>query len=168
MNSRTRMTVAGLMLLAGQAASAQSEFAAQLSGAQEVPPVVTGAFGSAAFDVNISASVPGINFELVAFNLPSAFMAHIHCGPRGANGPIVVWLAGDLARTGGQDVNGKWVGDAKFTEANIIPGTGCGDTLAGLLAAMGAGRTYVNVHTVGNAGGEIRGQIGVVAPFTVP
>jgi hypothetical protein len=33
---------------------------------------------------------------------------------------------------------------------------------------MVSGRAYVNVHTRLNTGGEIRGQISAVAPFTIP
>ena len=83
------------VLLGGTATvSAQSEFAATLSGNQEVPVVTTSAFGSVTFDTNFSENTLGVNFQLSATNLKQAFMAHIHCAPEGANGPIVVWLAG--------------------------------------------------------------------------
>lgn len=39
-------------------------------------------------------------------------------------------------------------------------GIGCGwETLADVLEAMRSGDTYVNVHTVDNPPGEVRGQI---------
>ena len=167
-----KLIIAAIMLGTGQVALAQSEFFAILTGPSEVPPVATVAFGTATFDVNLSASVVGVNFELAAFNTPEAFMAHIHCAPAGQNGPVVVWLAGDLglvgAPTAGHDIDGTWVGNAKFKEGNVIPGTPCGNTLLDLLIAMVNGQTYVNIHTVGNPGGEIRGQIVQVAPVTVP
>ena len=163
-----RVTLVAATLLTGQVATAQSEFTATLTGASQVPAVTTSAFGTATFDLNLSASELGVNFELTAINTPRAFMAHIHCGGVGENGPVVVWLAGNHDGSGGHDINGSWIGDAKFTDANIVSGSACGDTLADLIDAMIAGRTYVNVHTEGNPGGEIRGQIVPVAPFTVP
>ena len=48
------------------------------------------------------------------------------------------------------------------------PTTPCGTTLFDLIIAMVNGRAYVNVHTRQNTGGEIRGQISAVAPFTIP
>src|SRR5438309_561267 len=33
-----------------------------------------------------------VDYKLIASNIDNAFMAHIHCGPAGVNGPIVVWL----------------------------------------------------------------------------
>jgi hypothetical protein len=82
--------------------------------------------------------------------------AHIHCAPAGANGPIVVFLAGFHDK--GWDVDGRWVSNATATDANIT-NTACGATLAELAQAMKDGRTYVNVHTVANPGGEVRGQV---------
>ena len=63
-------------------AHAQSEFSAGLSGAEEVPPVATSAFGSATFDVNFSENTLGVNFHLSATNLKQAFMAHVTARPR--------------------------------------------------------------------------------------
>ena len=40
------------------------------------------------------------------------------------------------------------------------PGNGCGwVTLDDAIAAMEAGDAYVNVHTLANLGGEVRGQL---------
>jgi hypothetical protein len=150
-------------------AFAQSEFSARLSGANEVPAVNTIGFGSATFDVNLSANVVGINFELTGVNVTDAFMAHIHCGAVGQNGPVMVFLAGTppAPPTAGYDLNGSWV-RAKVKESSIIQGTPCGNTLLDLIIAMVNGQTYVNIHTRANPGGEVRGQIQMVAPFTVP
>jgi len=45
-----------------------------------------------------------------------------------------------------------------ITAANIV-GPMLGSSMADLIDAITAGNTYVNVHTVVNPGGEIRGQI---------
>ena len=150
-------------------AAAQTEFRAILSGANEVPAVTSSGFGMATLDVNFSRSVLGIDFKLSVFNITEAFMAHIHCGPAGQNGPVVAWLAGTPASppNAGYDLNGTWA-SAKLTASGIVQGTGCGNTFTELLGAMASGQTYVNVHTRSRPDGEIRGQIMAVAPFTVP
>lgn len=70
--------------------------------------------------------------------------AHIHIGQRGKAGPVAVALCGPC-RNGAR-------GTANLTAAT--------------LAALEAGRAYVNVHTPRNPAGEIRGQIRAV-PLTV-
>src|SRR5688572_15661797 len=101
-------------------ADAQSEFAATLSGTEEVPEVGTIAFGTATFDVNFSEGTLGMNFHLSATNLKQAFMAHVHCAPAGDNGPIVLWLAGRPSPPGTAtyNLNGPWIGSAELGDAN--------------------------------------------------
>ncbi len=77
------------------------------------------------------------------------------------NGPVAAFLAGNHPR--GWDVDGKWIDNATLTDANVMP-TGCGTTLAELIAAMRDGGTYVNVHNQANPGGEVRGQIMAKSP----
>jgi hypothetical protein len=50
------------------------------------------------------------------------------------------------------------LGQGVITAANLV-GALAGMTLQDLLDAISAGNTYVNVHTVQLAPGEIRGQI---------
>ena len=111
----------------------------------------------------------GLNFELIGVNLTDAFMAHIHCGAAGVNGPVIVWLAGSPSApaTAGYDLNGSWV-RAKVKETSIVSGSACGNTLIDLITAIVNGTAYINIHTRANPGGEVRGQIRIVAPFTVP
>ena len=73
-----------------------------------------------------------------------AIAAHIHIGRVGRAGPVAVALCGPCR-------NGQR-GKADLTTAQ--------------LAALQAGRGYVNVHTPKNPGGEIRGQIRAV-PLTI-
>jgi len=160
-------------------ADAQSEFAATLSGTEEVPAVGTIAFGTATFDVNFSEGTLGMNFHLSATNLKQAFMAHVHCAPAGDNGPIVLWLAGRPSPPGTAtyNLNGPWIGSAELGDANVTPNTSCTNaaganvvvnTLVDVLRLMAEGSTYVNIHSVANPSGEIRGQIDLVGPFTIP
>jgi hypothetical protein len=154
----------GLLLLAG-AAFAADFVAAPLSGGEEVPANDTKARGNATFDVSEDGSQ--ITFRLIASNIENAFMAHIHVGPFGANGPIVVFLFGPVDPGGGRTDGVLSTGT--FTAANLI-GPLAGQPLSALLSAMQAGNTYVNVHTNDGVappntgpgdipGGEIRGQI---------
>ena len=62
------------------------------------------------------------------------------------------------AATAGWDVDGKWIDNATITGASIINNV-CGATLSQLAQAMQDGDVYVNVHTIANPGGEIRGQL---------
>jgi hypothetical protein len=73
-----------------------------------------------------------------------AIAAHIHVGRIGRAGPVAVALCGPC-RNGQRGT------------ADLTPAT---------LAALEAGRGYVNIHTPKNPGGEIRGQIRAV-PLTV-
>ena len=167
------VAVAVMLFGGASAAQAQSEFRASLSGANEVPAVATIAFGLATFDVNFARSVLGIDFKLNVFNLGDAFMGHIHCAAVGVNGPIVAWLAGTPSAppNASYELNGQWV-SARLTQNSLIAGTMCGanqiNTLTDLITLMANGNAYVNVHSRTNGGGEIRGQIAIVAPFTVP
>jgi Cu/Zn superoxide dismutase len=73
-----------------------------------------------------------------------AIAAHIHIGRVGRAGPVAVALCGPCR-------NGQ---------------RGTANLTAPTLAALAAGRAYVNVHTPKNPGGEIRGQIRAV-PLTI-
>ena len=159
-------------------AHAQSEMAANLSGDQEAPiPVTTIAFGQATFDVNFSENTLGMNYTLSATNLKQAFMAHIHCGATGVSGPVIVQLAGAAPGNRGFNLNGPWIGSAELTDGNVVGGINCTTATGGTLTVqnlidvitlMATGMAYVNIHTTANPGGEIRGQIQLVAPFTIP
>lgn len=137
------------MLAAVSAAYADDlKFEAELSGAQENPPVATEGVGEAKFESD-GASV---DFELKWADLTTpAFAAHIHCGVTGVNGPVGVTLFAGAMGTEGE-VAGSF--------AAPDPGNACGwDDLADVLGAMASGGAYVNVHTTQHRGGEIRGQV---------
>lgn len=132
------------------------EFRAKLTGDEEVPdPVITDTTGEAEFEVNKKQTA--IEFELEvknAVDILGAAGAHIHCAPFGENGPVVVFLAGEVP--GGFD--GEVEIKATITEANIV-NDACGATLLELIESMKEGNTYVNVHSIANPAGEVRGQI---------
>ena len=131
------------------------EFKAKLTGADEVPPVDTAARGQVEFKVNQDQTQIEFNLKIErATAILSAAGAHIHCAPKGTNGPIVAFLAGPV--TGG--FNGKVEIKATLTAANIT-NPACGATIADLVQSMTNGNTYVNAHSVAHPTGEIRGQV---------
>ena len=136
---------------AGLVAAQSTNFVADLSGSQQVPPIETVATGQATFQLNPDGAA--VIFELTVANIENVVASHIHCGGAGENGPIGVILSGDAPGP----ANGIL---AHGTIMAPDPGNGCGWTNFGaLLGAMQNGNTYVNVHTAAHSPGEIRGQI---------
>jgi hypothetical protein len=106
-----------------------------LTGAEEVPPVATDAHATGTLMVADNYSVSG-SVTTTGLN---GVAAHIHIGARGENGPVAVGLV--------RIADNIW---AVPSGAKLTP-----DQYAAFLA----GKTYVNVHTAANKGGEIRAQL---------
>ena len=130
---------------------ANHEFAANLTGQEEVPPVDTQATGQAIF-VPIQPTNETIDFHVNATGIQGVTAAHIHNGTQGENGPIVVTLFTLNPVQNGVSINGS-------IAANNLEGPMQGKTVAELIDAIKSNTTYVNVHTEQNPNGEIRGQI---------
>jgi hypothetical protein len=107
----------------------------RLTGAEEVPPVKTTASGSGAIVISSDKSVSGS----ITTTGVDATAAHIHEGPAGKNGPVIVPL------TKGPNNTWSFAPGAKLTDAQY--------------ASYKAGNLYVNVHSPTNKGGEIRAQL---------
>ncbi len=143
-----RRSLPALFFLAGAAGVAGAgthTYHFALTGAQEVPPVSPAGSGTCTVVlddvtnmVTVSATYTGMTSNVIA--------AHIHgAAPVGMNAGILV----NLSHTGGTSgsVSGGGVLSAA-QETNLL-----------------GGLHYVNVHTLMNGGGEIRGQI-VCEPAT--
>jgi len=160
MKATFALSIFAITLYAGSAgASNKLEFEAELSGAQGVPAIDTRTRGEASFEVNDDYTK--IEYELKVktrgesgIGLLGVAGTHIHCAPAGENGPVVAHLAGVV--NGGLD--GTFKISATLTEANIV-NDACGATIASLVNSMSSGLTYVNVHSLANPSGEVRGQI---------
>jgi hypothetical protein len=133
-----------------------------LSGDQQSPPVMTTASGMTTFAYD--AMNMAIYFVLDMSNpgmlgLLGGAGAHIHCGTPGINGAVIVPLVPAVTNTA-MDIELT----GTITESDITAGL-CADTLADLWALMidPMGGLYVNVHSIENGGGEIRGNLGIVA-----
>jgi hypothetical protein len=128
--------------LRGQLFAREILLAANLSGAAEVPPVSTGGSGMASMHLD---HVTGeLDYMVNVSGIPSATMAHIHQGAVGVTGAVVV----DLFANGNGQLD---PGTALIGQATLTP-TQVNDLLSG--------NHYVNVHTLANPSGELRGQIG--------
>ncbi len=135
--------------------SPSQEFSASLSSREEVPTNASPATGEAEYELSEDGLT--LSFELEYEDITGkAFMAHIHIGPRGVNGPVVLWLCGGPT---GRTCPEK-AGEVKaVATAKDLVGPLMGKPLSALVAQMRAGNTYTNVHSLPNfAGGEIRGQ----------
>ena len=101
-----------------------------------------------------------LKYKLIVNGLTDTIMAHIHVAPApGENGPPVLWLYPDGPPP--QLIPGQFNGLLGSDSATSADLTGAANvsTLAELRAAIEEGRAYVNVHTVANPGGEIRGTL---------
>jgi hypothetical protein len=140
-------------------AATPQTFMAQLTGAQEVPPVKTAATGVATF--KLSPDGKSLHCQLKVTGLKNVTMAHIHLGQAGKNGTVLVWLY-PLSGPPPALKPGSFTGvlaEGNITAKNLA-GPLKGKPLSALLKDMHAGQTYVNVHTTAHPEGEIRGQIG--------
>lgn len=155
----------GSGVVAGDHAGTRGEgvkFKGFLTGAEENPPVDTATTGQ--FDVRFSEDLSSASFRLKVFNGTAITQAHLHCGPVGVNGPVVVFLFGMVP--GGFHVNGN-IAAFTLTDANVAAlSPDCASrigfnimNLADLLTAIEQGNIYVNVHSIANPSGEIRAQL---------
>lgn len=146
--------LSGLALTTTSVATARGQnrnFRTHLSGDNEVPPVETDAQGQAKFQLNKAGDE--LSYKLIVANIEDVVAAHIHCAPAGQNGSVGVTLF-----SGGPTSENGILAEGTITEPD--DGNGCGwEHLDDVVAAMRSGDTYVNVHTVENPPGEIRGQI---------
>jgi len=133
-----------------------------LKGDNEVPAVMTDTSGK--FELEFNDDLTRAGFELKVGDGVAVTQAHLHCGAAGENGPVVAFLFGLVP--GGFDVDGE-LAEFTLTDANVagvgadcVPAIGMEiETLADLAEAAKAGGIYVNVHSVTNPGGEVRGQL---------
>jgi hypothetical protein len=161
-----------------------------LSGDQEptpLPPAPSPADSNAQGQAIFHIAKDGLSFDykLIASNIENVVQAHIHCGPSGVNGPIIVWLfpspTATQALTGptGRQDGVLAEGTVESGGPNHVRTTAASATCPGgvsnfadVLRQIRVGNAYVNVHTNDGAaptntgpgdfpGGEIRAQFEV-------
>lgn len=145
------LSVAALLVGCGSdtALSASSAtYVATLLGAREVPAVQSAATGTATFN-RVGTSVT-YTVSASGFTTPLT-VGHVHIGAAGVIGSVIVPFT-ILAQSGTVAIGAIDL-SAPITQGNI---TISGDSLRTL---FDNGTAYVNLHTAGFPGGEIRGQI---------
>lgn len=127
--------VFGLCICVASLAAYSQSMTVNLSGGQEVPPVITSATGVGSITVGPDGSLSG---TIVTKGVEGT-MAHIHEAPMGQNGPVIV----PFTKTS-DDVWSAPAG-ARLTAAQ--------------LQSLQSGNLYLNVHSAANKPGEIRAQL---------
>jgi glucose/arabinose dehydrogenase len=132
-----------------------NQFAALLSGGEEVPATTTEAGAVARFQLNPDGS---LTYELRATGpIQNVTAAHIHLGARAQNGPVVLFLFGPSS---GQNFQpGDFISGGTVTDTNVLARPGFTPTISNLAERIRQGRAYANLHTTAHPGGEIRGQV---------
>ena len=128
-----------------------TNFRTHLKGGNEVPAVDTNAQGQAIF--KLSKDGNELHYKLIVANIEDVVAAHIHCAPEGVNGPVGVTL-----------FSGGPISDSGTLAQDTVTGPDTDNDclwadLDDVRDAMLQGEAYVNVHTLSNPPGEIRGQI---------
>lgn len=127
----------------------EQNYTIALNSTNEVPaPKTTLATGTA----DVVVYPDRIDWQLAGANINAITMAHIHNGAVGVAGPIVVTLFAPGTATGA--ISGVFA-SGSLTAANLPAGV----TLASLKTLLLSGNAYINVHTVANPAGEMRGQL---------
>jgi hypothetical protein len=138
--SRALLALAAAAALAGGVSTAQAEMVklkAAMSAAQEVPPTTSKGSGTGEFTLDTASKK--LTYTVTYKDMSGPVTAgHIH-GPAapGANSGVEV----PFQNAGTSPIKGE----ATLTDAQV--------------ADLMGGKTYVNLHTADNKGGEIRGQI---------
>ena len=123
-------------------------YTAALTGAREVPAVVTSASGTASFV--LTGTTVTYTIAATGFSSPLT-VGHVHLGAAGETGPVIVPF--NISAQSGTVATGAIDVGAPITFGNI---TISGDSLRRLFEN---GRAYVNLHTAAFPGGELRGQV---------
>ncbi len=120
-----------------------------LSGANEVPPVASAATGTATARLEGNTLTVAGRFEDLGADLYSfqGSPAHLHLGSAGENGPLALPLEVEPFDDGRS-------GTLRLRQP-LTPEQA---------EAFRAGRYYINIHTLLNHGGEVRGQLREVQP----
>ena len=105
-----------------------------------------------------------LRYKVKFEDIEDVTQAHIHLGAPDENGPVVAFLLKFADSVTGPEEDavtprGALVEQGTITADDVIALDGFDGSLESLIAEMDAGNTYVNVHTVENPAGEVRGQI---------
>jgi hypothetical protein len=164
------MTVAALMLPVPSAYAAPITFGPlNLTGAEEVPPVITAGTGFATVVLDPEAQTLAISATFSGLT-SNTTMAHLHCcAPLGTNAIVATLLPafpgfplGVTSGTYNSDLSivldltmASSYNPAFITAHGMTVAQAEADLIAGILGLQ----SYLNIHTVNNPPGEIRAQV---------
>jgi hypothetical protein len=121
-------------------------YGAVLTGSQEVPPCSTYGFGNAT--VTFDSARQNINVTITVANLGSPIiLSHIHEGPAGPAGPVVIGFVPPNTFT-----NNTMTGTFAVTDSALVQ-----------RILQTPGNFYVNVHTSACPSGAVRGQLSLIS-----
>jgi len=122
---------------------AQTHYVAFLTSSEEQPAAPVGAFGYGLF--TLSADRTQLTYQIAAWGLSGPIMgSHFHTAARGLPGRV----RRGITFTDNGTATGVW---SSTDETNPLS--------AEVLDSLFAGKLYVNIHTLINPNGEIRGQL---------
>src|SRR5919107_2198712 len=130
-----------------------AKFGFNLTGSEEVPPVQTNATGMAEISAYTVAG-DSITYSVNAMNIQGVTAGHIHLGKPGENGPIVFTMFK-------YDPPRNEVSETGTITADKLEGQMAGKRVFDVALAGSNGSLYMNIHTVENPNGEIRGTSSV-------
>ncbi len=144
---KSSISIIFVLLVMSVSVFAETYFTGNLTPAQENPPTSSTATGFGRVTLNTAETQ--ITASVYYSGLSSGVtVGHIHSPAAvGANGPVLFDLAPTAGQTAGSVVNKTFA----ITATQV--------------AQLKAGLMYFNIHTTSNGGGEIRGQLGLDAPF---
>lgn len=153
-------TTLAVLALLGAAVTARADqtVKARLHGFNEVPAVSSTGSGEFRATIREDAVDWELSYEGLEGTVTTA--AHIQLGQKDVNGGVSVFFCGGTTTPPCTPGSGTFSGT--FTAADVIGPVAQGiapGELSELIAAIRAGKTYVNVHTNKHPGGEIRGQV---------
>lgn len=141
------------LVFSAQAQAQTYTFTADLSGGNEVPPITTGAGGTATITLNATAGT--VSWVIDVYNLPSGVTAgHIHVGSDNVAGPVVI----NFNPTQNLSNDFRIAGTANLTDLTPRAAQGI-NSPQDVVQMMLNEDCYVNIHSQVNPGGEIRGQL---------
>ncbi len=132
---------------------AATTFTAELSGAEVVPAIETLATGTATFTIDPTGTRG--YFKLTVSNIAGVIASRVHEGKPGSNGSGLLILYPGPTRN---DTLTGVLAQGNFN-ASVLIGSLTDRSLAEFAVLLQGGLAYVNVGTVENPQGEIRGQI---------
>ena len=163
----TVLTIAtALMLSVPSSYAMPTTFVGSLAGANEVPPVPSPGTGFATVVLDPTAQTIQVNATFSGLTSNDT-AAHIHCcAPLGTNAGVATTVPAfpgfPLGVTSGTyssvvfDLTQPTIYNPAFV---TLEGGTISLAEAALIAGIENGQTYLNIHTVNNPGGEIRGQL---------